>query len=94
MMRTGERVVDAELSGHWAREVLAECGLIRCGPRTGRWGAQQVGADAVITTQLRPSCEQLARDLIDDHNISIPEIGDDSTGYDDEALSCEEPVAT
>jgi len=36
----------------------------------------------------------LARDLIDDHNISIPEIGDDSTGYDDEALSCEEPVAT
>jgi hypothetical protein len=34
------------------------------------------------------------RDILDDHNLAVSEIGNGSTGYDDEALNDMEVVAT
>lgn len=87
---TSARAPSPQGSGRTGRD-LAGTGL-RPGP--SRWGVDQAGADAVDTTQLRPNLDQLARDLLDDHCLPVPEIGGGPAGYNDEALSCEEPVAT
>jgi hypothetical protein len=42
----------------------------------------------------RPSFDQLARDLLDDHSLAVSEIGNGSTRYGDEALNDVEVVAT
>ena len=42
----------------------------------------------------QPCTDQAAGDLLDDIGLAVTEIGNGSTGYDDEAPSCEEPVAT